>query len=69
MAEFVRQSINKPIKAKLKANQLKRQKQQEKIKANLMQVKKLTGGFNLGPGLTPKEMNQAYDKMYEKMLP
>lgn len=68
MAEFIRQSINKPIKAKLKTSQLKQQKRLNKIKSNLKKVEKLAGGFNLGLGLTPDEMNQAYDKIYEEML-
>ena len=69
MAEFIRQSIDKPLKTQLKATQSKQQKYQNKIKANLKKVEKLAGGFNLGSGLNPSQMNQNYDKMYEEMLP
>jgi len=68
MAEFIRQKIRQPIKTKIKVAKLKKEKEKTQIKENLAKVDKLVGGFNLGPGLTPKQMNKTYDKTYEKML-
>ncbi len=36
---------------------------------DLAKIKKLAGGFKLGKGRTPKQMNQDYDRMYDQMLP
>ena len=32
-------------------------------------VRALAGGFHLGKGLSPQQMNKEYDKIYDKMLP
>lgn len=69
MAEFIRSKIRKPLQNKAKTAKIKKQKQQAQITANFKKAEKLAGGFHLGQGLSPNEMNKQYDKMYKKMLP
>ncbi|MBI3955789.1 type II toxin-antitoxin system prevent-host-death family antitoxin [Candidatus Gottesmanbacteria bacterium] len=38
-------------------------------KDKLSALKRLVGGFKLGIGLTPEELNESYDRMYDEMLP
>lgn len=37
--------------------------------ADIEKIKRLSGGFHFKKSLTPKELNDAYDKQYEEMLP
>ena len=39
------------------------------LKDDLKKIRQLAGGFRLGINLTPKQMNEDYDKMYDQMLP
>lgn len=41
----------------------------ETTKEKLARLKPLIGGFRLGIGLTPKQLNKLIDKSYEEMLP
>lgn len=41
----------------------------ETTKERLVKLKPLIGGFRLGIGLTPKQLNKLIDKSYEEMLP
>lgn len=39
------------------------------IEERIKKVRRLAGGFRLGISLTPEQLNEEYDKMYDKMLP
>jgi len=51
----------KPIE---KAEESEEEKK-ERIQRNIQKAKKLAGGFKLGKGLSPKEMNKLYDQSYK----
>jgi len=44
-------------------------KPQMSTKEKLEKIERLAGTFNLGTGLTAKQMNEDYDKMYDEMFP
>lgn len=37
-------------------------------RADIEKIKRLSGGFHFKKSLTPKQLNNAYDKMYDEML-
>ncbi len=39
------------------------------MEERIKKVQELAGGFKLGISLTPKQLNEEYDKMYDEMLP
>ncbi len=53
----------KPVK---KRPSVKKINKEEIIKKNVELVKKLSGGLNLGKGLTPEQINKLIDQGYEE---
>ena len=41
----------------------------ESRKADIEKIRKLAGGFHFGKSLSPDQLNEEYDKMYDEMLP
>lgn len=39
------------------------------VEERIKKVRELAGGFKLGINLTPEQLNEEYDKMYDEMLP
>lgn len=54
--------IGKILPMNTKSKVLTREERVAKVRA-------LAGGFHLGKGLSPDQMNKEYDKIYDKMLP
>jgi prevent-host-death family protein len=52
-----------------KLSTLEKKTKIESTKERLAKLKPLIGGFRLGIGLTPKQLNKLIDKSYEEMLP
>lgn len=39
------------------------------VEERIKKVRELAGGFKLGIELSPEQLNEEYDKMYDEMLP